>query len=112
MATEPLVTPVSGSFSATGQSATFQPIIMGLTQVANFNVTLGGSSWVGVSVQLERSFDQGATWYPLTAAGSQIYIWTSPKDSEPVQEVTPGVFYRLNCTSYTSGAVTYLITQA
>jgi hypothetical protein len=96
-------TPVTGSFSAAGQSASFQPI-----NGRAFNITLWGT--FSASVQLERSFDSGATWRALTASGVTLYAWTGAA-SETAEEAEYGVIYRLNCTAYTSGTVNYRISQ-
>jgi len=94
---------VVGTFAATGQSASFVPLAG-----RGFNVTAYGT--FVASFQLERSFDAGAHWSPITAAGTQRYIWTTP-ESEVAQEDQYGVMYRLNCTAYTSGTVNYRISQ-
>ena len=73
-----------------------------------FNVSLWGT-FAG-STQLERSFDSGTTWLPITAAGTQLYIWTAPA-SEQAQEDQYAVLYRLNNTTYTSGTWNYIISQ-
>lgn len=96
-------TPVASSFTATGQSANFTPIAG-----RPFNISLWGT-FVG-SVQLERSFDNGSTWLPITAAGTQIFVW-SASASESNEESEFGVIYRLNCTAYTSGTINYRLSQ-
>jgi len=93
---------VSGTFSATGHSASFTPLAG-----RGFNITASGT--FSASFQLERSFN-GTTWFPITAAGTQLYVWTAP-ESEQAQEDENSVKYRLNCTAYTSGTVTYRISQ-
>ncbi len=89
--------PVTGSFTATGQSASFAPIAG-----RGFNVSLWGT--FTASVQLERSFDAGTTW--LQAATAR----TAP-DSFVCVEPEAGVQYRLDCTSFTSGAINYRVSQ-
>lgn len=99
--------PVQSTFTATGASAAFAPILG-----RDFNVSLWntpGHTFVA-SVQLERSFDNGVTWLPITAAGTQLYQWTAPA-SEVANECEGNVLYRLNCTSYTSDTVNYRISQ-
>jgi hypothetical protein len=105
MAGNPGLTPaaVTGTFTATGQSASFTPICG-----RPFNVTLSGT--FVASVQLERSFDAGSNWHPITAAGTQLYAWTAAA-SETAEEHESGPIYRLNCTAYTSGTVNYRISQ-
>ena len=77
-----------------------------------FNVLLSGAG-VG-SIVLERSFDDGATWSGIYAAGVQLYIWPSyggTSVSETVAEPEFNVFYRLRVTSLTSGTISYRISQ-
>jgi hypothetical protein len=93
---------VTGTFTATGQSSSFRPI-----PGRPFNIDIRGT--FVASVQLERSFD-GSNWSPITAAGTQLYAWTAAA-SEVAEEAESGVQYRLNCTAYTSGTVTYRISQ-
>lgn len=100
---------VTGSFTGTGQSGTFMTQRLTSNQEPwPGNVSLWGT-FVG-TVQLERSFDQGTTWLPITAGGTQIYVWTAPA-SETFEEPEGGVYYRLNCTAYTSGTINYRISQ-
>jgi len=74
-----------------------------------FNLTITGT-FVG-TVQLERSFDGGTTWYPCSrdAVGSTA-SWTAPT-SQVVWEPADGVLYATNCTAYTSGTITVLVGQ-
>jgi hypothetical protein len=97
---------VSGSFTATGQSPHF-PTQNGKV----FSIALTGTA-VG-SVQLEKSFDEGATWCQLYAGGVQLKQWsyTGTNIAETYEESEAGVLYRLNCTSYTSGTLTYRLSQ-
>ena len=97
------VSPVSGTFTGTGQSASLTPIAG-----RGFNISLWGT--FAASVQLERSFDGGTTWLPITASGVQLFKWTAPA-SEVNQEDQASVLYRLNCTSFTSGTVNFRISQ-
>jgi len=98
----------SGSQSGTQtgialQTASFTPLAG-----RGFNITTRGT-FVG-TFQLERSFDGGTNWHPLTAAGNPLYVWTAP-ESESAQEDQFGVLYRLDCTAYTSGTINYRISQ-
>lgn len=93
---------LTGTFGATGQSSSFVPSVS-----RAFNVSIYGT-FVG-TVQLERSFDD-TNWLPITAAGTQMYLWTGPA-SEIAAEIESGVSYRLNCTAYTSGTINYRISQ-
>ena len=96
------------TFTATGQSASFLADGIGDLVDRAFNISLWGT--FVATVQLERSFDNGTTWLPLTANGSQVYRFSAPC-SEPCDETEAGVLYRLNCTSFTSGTVNYRISQ-
>jgi hypothetical protein len=99
---------VTGTFSATGQSANFTPRVSErIPTSGSFNIALTGTGVA--SIQLERSFDNGVTWCGIYAAGTQLKVWSyaGTNLSEGYQEVEGGVLYRLNCTSYTSGTVAY-----
>lgn len=76
-----------------------------------FNLLLSGTG-VG-SVVLERSFDDGATWSGVYAAGFQLYTWSyaGTAVSETVVEPEFNVYYRLRVVSLTSGTITYRISQ-
>lgn len=91
---------VTGSFTAAGQSSaeSFR---------GRFNLTLSGT--FVATVRAERSFDDGATWHPLTSGGSSVTF--SAPCTEVLDEPEGAVLYRLNCTSYTSGTVTYRLSQ-
>ncbi len=92
----------SGSFAATGQSA---PVVL----YGDFNVSLWGA-FVG-TVALERSFDGGTTWLPVSSAAGTAASWTAPV-STTWTEPEHNVAYRLNCTAYTSGTINYRLSQA
>lgn len=103
---------VTGSFTATGQSASFKPRVDARSTFGGqFNVSLTGTA-VG-SVQLEASFDNGTTWCEILAGGAQIYAWTydGTNLTERAEECEQGVIYRLNCTAYTSGTISYRLSQ-
>jgi hypothetical protein len=89
----------TGTFTGTGQSAT--PVADG-----DFNLSLSGT--FVATVQVERSFDAGTTWLPVTYVDGSALNWTAPV-STTLNEPESGVLYRLNCTAYTSGTVTYRI---
>jgi hypothetical protein len=96
----------TGTFTATGQSASFTPATPDNNR-GPFNMSLWGT-FVG-TVQVERSFDGGTTWLPLTALGTAI-PFTAPC-SEVFEELEFGVQYRLNCTAYTSGTINYRLSR-
>ena len=95
------LTPVVGSFSATGNSASFAPL-----SGRPFNISLWGT--FAASCALQRSFD-GSTWLPITASGAPVMNFAGPV-SEQWGESEVGVQYRLACT-VTSGAVNFRISQ-
>lgn len=98
---------VTGSFTATGQSAAL--LVKGIDDRREIpvNMSLRGT-FVG-SVAVERKFDGDANWYPLTALGSTI-AFTGPC-SEIFYEAEAGMTYRLNCTAFTSGTINYRLSQ-
>jgi hypothetical protein len=94
---------VHGSFTATGNSESFRRD----SRREAFNMSLWGT-FVG-TVILERSFDGGETFLPLTALGTSI-TFTAPC-TEVFEEPEPSVLYRLRCSAYTSGPINYRLSQ-
>ena len=99
--------PVTGTFEATGQSASFRPAQTRIGR-CQFNVSLSGT--FSGTVQIERSFD-GTNWFVASrdSAGTAA-TYTAPM-SVVVEENEAGVIYRLNCTARASGTITYRISQ-
>lgn len=96
---------IAGAFTGTGVSAAF-------CFYGSFNVVIYGNggpngSWTG-SVQLERSFDGGATWIVCNTGGTgQLAVYATGTDvSLTPSEPEKGVAYRLDCTAVT-GAINY-----
>lgn len=85
---------LSASLIATG--ATTSVFVSG-----NFNASLTGT--FVATLQLERSFDGGTTWQPLTAGGSTITF--TAVMSESFFEPEADALYRWKCTAYTSGTI-------
>jgi|HubBroStandDraft_4_1064222.scaffolds.fasta_scaffold00045_19 hypothetical protein len=81
---------------------------------ADSNATFTGPAInYSATVQLERSFDGGATWICCNVGGSgQLAQWAT---GTPVNitfgEPEKNVLYRLNCIAYTSGTINYRISQ-
>lgn len=72
-----------------------------------FNFTLSGT-FAG-TVRLARQFDETGGFYPLTALGEALEF-TGPC-TEVFEEVEGNVAYRAECTSYSSGTITYRLSQ-
>lgn len=68
----------------------------------NFNASLTGT--FVATMQLERSFDGGVTFQPLTAGGTPITYTTIMSESFYEPEID--ALYRWRCTAYTSGTIT------
>jgi hypothetical protein len=101
---------VTGSLTAASGAGSESDYVIPAKGVG-FNVTLTNTG-VG-SVVLERSFDGGTTWSGLYAGGVQLYSWSyvGTAVSEVAFEPEFNVLYRLRCSSYTSGTITYRISQ-
>lgn len=97
----------SGTSCAAGSESNYAIPIPG----KGFNILLSGTGVA--SIVLERSFDDGATWSGVYAAGVQLYTWSynAAAVSETVVEPEFNVYYRLRVVSLTSGTVTYRISQ-
>lgn len=93
---------VTGTCTETSDSAAIAPELSESRGGVPYNITLSGT--FVATVVPERSFDNGATWHPLTALGEAI-SFTAPV-SETFEESEAGVSIRLSCT-WTSGTVTY-----
>lgn len=79
---------------------------------ASASFTGAGIVYVG-TVQLEHSFDGGATWLVCNVGASGLLAqWSA---GTPVNltfgEPEKNVLYRLNCAAYTSGVINYRISQ-
>lgn len=92
-----------------------QPLVFGLGAAAVLGGADAAAAFTGAgitysgSVQLERSFDGGATWLLCNIGGSGAlaqYAAGTPV-SLVFGEPERSVLYRLNCTGYTSGVINY-----
>lgn len=95
---------VTGSLSTTDNSAAFTP-------------DLGRPIWVRLSgtwsgtVQLKRSTDGGATWYPITTGSGTVKgVWTGNVNAPVTEETCAGATYRLEVT-LASGTLAYEVRQ-
>jgi hypothetical protein len=95
---------LAGTFGATGQSAS-------IALKGAFNLLLAGT--FVATVALERSFDGGSTWHNVARNDLSPNAFSAPISmTVPGDESgEPDVLYRLNCTAYTSGTVTYRLSQ-
>ena len=86
--------PMEGSFAATGTSSSF-------SSRAGFNISLAGFG--SATVQLQRSFDDGTTWRVVKTYTANV--------EERCDDPEVGVFYRFECTAYTSGTIVYRLSS-
>lgn len=94
---------VSGTFGVV--SAVSPSVKLG----GKFNLTLSGT--FSATVVLKRSFDDGTSWFPVaTDSIGTATAYTAPC-SVVGEEPEEGVSYRLECTVYASGTVTYRLSQ-
>jgi hypothetical protein len=93
----------TGTFAASGAGTAVE-----VARRGEVNVSLWGT--FVATVTLERSFDYGVTWLPLTYIDGSAMSWTAPMSTN-ISEPEKGVRYRFNCTSYTSGTVNYRISH-
>jgi len=64
---------------------------------AGFNMSLSGFGTA--TVVLQRSFDRGDTWLNVESF--------SADTERRVDDPEAGIYYRLNCTAFTSGPIVY-----
>ena len=75
----------------------------GVELTGGFNITISGV-FVGLIIQLERSFNNGVTWFPVSKDASGVAITFTTPVSLSGYEYESGVQYRFNCTGLTSGS--------
>ena len=85
-----------------------------LTTGADANATFTGAAveWVG-TVQVEKSFDGGATWLVdnTNVAGTLAQFAAGTPVCYQFTEAERNVLRRANCTAYTSGVINYRFSQ-
>ena len=85
---------VAGSFTGTGASEA-------LELRGDYNLSLSGFGTA--SVALQRSFDGGVGWNTVDSFAG---------DAEMAGfEAEGGMLYRMNCTTYTDGAIAYRLSR-
>lgn len=102
-------------FALTGSAAATSRVTLGRIPVggvnypgvARVNWTLHGT-FVG-SVYLEKSYDNGVTWVPVTYIDGSTITWTGPLTTQ-LEEFEDGVLYAANAT-VTSGTVNFRISR-
>lgn len=102
-----LTGPVPFVFARNGNAIT----VSGADAAATFT----GAPTFNATIQLERSFDGGATFLPCNVGGGgQLAQWTGTAVT-PISitfgEPEKNILYRLNCLAYTSGTINYRISQ-
>jgi len=98
---------VSGTFTATGQSASI--LAWGQVNIVVYGSGGPNGNW-NATVRAERSFDGGTTWIVVGVGGSGVQAsWNTPNQDVSVvyDEPEKGVLYRLNCVTYASGTINY-----
>ena len=101
---------LTGSFTATGRSTPFAPIVGGSpNNIAQFNVSLSGT--FVATVTLDRSFDNGVTWIVCSSDGAGSAASFTAPISVVAEEPEAGVIYSFNCSAFTSGTATYRMSQ-
>ena len=104
------------TFSGTSGTLAFPPgittasVLAGADAAASFT---GAAISFSGTIQLERSFDGGATWVVCNVGGTgTLAQWTAGTPiSVVVGEPEKQVLYRLNCIAYTSGTINYRISE-
>jgi len=98
--------PVPFQFAPTGNVVT----VTGADAAASFT---GAAIKYDATVQVERSFDGGATWLVcnIGGAGALAQYLDLSSVSLTFGEPEKNVLYRLNCIEYTSGTINYRFSQ-
>ncbi len=99
----------SGTFTATGQSSA-----LGIAIKGKFNLLMFGAATTVATVSLERSFDEGVTFTTVTDKDGLLIEHVFASDVQlnaSFEEPESNVRYRLNCTAFTSGTVTFRLSQ-
>lgn len=86
---------IEGTFASTTGVSEDRPL------EGHFNLSLAGLA--ASSVNIERSFDAGATW-------KLVKSYTADIEDTGIEPET-GVYYRLNCTSNTADTIIFRLSQ-
>lgn len=94
---------ITGTASSTASNTSF------IQMLGTFNVVISGV-WGGATMQLQKSFDGGATFVPATTDASGTSASYTSNVAVVVYEPEPGVLYRWQPTiALTSGTVAWRI---
>lgn len=91
----------SGIFSGTGPDTA-------VLMLGAFNISIWGT--FVATIEFERSFDGGTTWIPVCFPDGTPIRFFAPK-SGAWAEIEAGVYYRVRCSAYTSGAANWRISR-
>lgn len=94
---------LTGTFTGTGQSATIG--LYGAFSFAIWNTFSG-------TAQLQKSYDNGTNWIPYGADDTGAINSVTAPVAFRVIESELGVIYRVACTAYVSGTVSYRLSAS
>lgn len=94
---------VSGSLTAVGNGYAFQP-----APNNPFSVYIYGS--FAATAVVQRSFDLGTTWVTVPKPDLTDASFTAPINFS-AEEPVPGTLWRVRCSAYTSGTISYQFIQ-
>jgi len=101
---------ITGTFGATGNGTSFVPEpAVDLKHVVGFNVAVWGT-FVGTAV-LEKTYDAGVNWIPVLRPGGNTAVSYTAPCTEVFYEPEDSVAYRLRCSAYTSGTISYRLSK-
>lgn len=101
---------ITGTFVAATNGSTFMPEPnQDRRYSADYNVSVWGT-FVG-TVVLERSFDGGTTWIPMLRTNTATAISYTVPSTEILWEPEDSVLVRLRCSAFTSGTISYRLSQ-
>jgi hypothetical protein len=101
---------VTGTFVAAANGSSFMPERNQDPRfVADYNVAVWGT-FVG-TVVLEKSFDAGVTWIPVLRLNTATAVSYTTPSAEMFYEPEDSVLVRLRCSAYTSGTISYRLSQ-
>jgi hypothetical protein len=101
---------VSGTFGALGNGTAFMPENASTPEdAAPYNIAIFGT-FVG-TVVLEKSYDNGTTYIPVNRMNTGTPISFTAPATEVCFEPEDGVLTRFRCSAFTSGTISYRLSQ-